>query len=599
MAIQVDGQVLADIKQGHVVLIGRTTPCETPQDVLLSGVFRRVLWRFLRKLERYDSPLLDSVQGFKVSDGLNEHIRDRYDLQGIVQLFYTIHEEGIEAAKNASATNALALGDRHRLGSFIEEFYNFWRRQERFLIYHERGNLPETTQARNLRFVEINQELKSLVLNVYRHLSAQVTGKEQNVYRQLPAGSTAGLLVEKINWDIPSEIYQQFKEIPFLQLAVIDPPLVYYPKRNKRKGQFVKVTENPLKPEMVSNNGEWVCFPAKVGDLLIFIYFHIDYLSLAVSMVNLFEVATKDEIKDKRPDGLVAFGVDAQELGEEQTVYYQDRETGLTIGAVGHSDDVDYFGYFKKMALTLHNTIMIDRGYMPIHGAMAHIQLRSGQNFNVVLVGDSGAGKSESLEAFRVLADEYIRRLTIIFDDMGSLRMKDGKVHGYGTEIGAFVRLDDLEPGFAYEEIDRSIFMNPHRTNARLVVPITDYKEISRGYPVDLFLYANNYEAVEEGGEYLELFESSKQAFEVFRRGARIAKGTTDEKGLVETYFSNPFGAPQKEEQHDHIAMDFLEQMFQTGVKVGQLRTQLGVTGVEMSGPEKAAKALFDYVNGK
>lgn len=599
MAIQVDGQVLADIKQGHVVLIGRTTPCATPQDVILSGVFRRVLWRFLRKLDRYDSPLLDCVKGFKVADKANGHIKERYDLQALAQLFFAIHERGAVVAASESEANTMALTDLHLFSSFIEEFYNFWRRQERFLIFHERGDLPETTRERNLRFVDINTELKSLVLQVYRHLSAQVTGKEPNVYRQLPAGPAAGLLVEKITWDIPQDLYEQFREIPFLQLAVIDPPLVYYPKRNKRKGQFVKVAENPLKPDMVNNNGEWVCFPAKVGDLLIFIYFHIDYLSLAVSMVNLFELATKDDIADRRPDGLLAFGVDAAALGEEQTVYYQDRETGMTIGAVGYSEDVDYFGYFKKMVLTLHNTIMIDKGYMPIHGAMAHIQLRSGQNFNVVLVGDSGAGKSESLEAFRVLADEYIRRLTIIFDDMGSLRMKDGRVHGYGTEIGAFVRLDDLEPGFAYEEIDRSIFMNPHRTNARLVVPITDYKEISKGYPVDLFLYANNYEEVKAGDQYLELFDSPEEAFAVFRRGARIAKGTTDEKGLVETYFANPFGAPQKEAEHDPIALGFLEQMFQTGVKVGQLRTQLGVAGIEMNGPEQAAKALFEFVSGK
>ena len=35
-------------------------------------------------------------------------------------------------------------------------------------------------------------------------------------------------------------------------------------------------------------------------------------------------------------------------------------------------------------------------------------------------------------------------RTNIIFDDMGSLTLKNGKVVGIGTEIGAFVRLDDL-----------------------------------------------------------------------------------------------------------------------------------------------------------
>ena len=43
---------------------------------------------------------------------------------------------------------------------------------------------------------------------------------------------------------------------------------------------------------------------------------------------------------------------------------------------------------------------------------------------------------------------------------MGSLGIKNGQVVGYGTEIGAFVRLDDLDTGYAYKKIDRAIFLN-------------------------------------------------------------------------------------------------------------------------------------------
>ena len=39
--------------------------------------------------------------------------------------------------------------------------------------------------------------------------------------------------------------------------------------------------------------------------------------------------------------------------------------------------------------------------------------------------------------------------------------------------------------------------MNPDKINARLVIPVATYKEITAGYPVDLF-YANNYEEGEE-----------------------------------------------------------------------------------------------------
>ena len=59
---------------------------------------------------------------------------------------------------------------------------------------------------------------------------------------------------------------------------------------------------------------------------------------------------------------------------------------------------------------------------------------------------------------------------------MGIFKEKDGKVYGYGTEIGAFVRLDDLI-GYAFKELDRSIFMNPDKINARLVMPVAPYSE--------------------------------------------------------------------------------------------------------------------------
>jgi hypothetical protein len=82
----------------------------------------------------------------------------------------------------------------------------------------------------------------------------------------------------------------------------------------------------------------------------------------------------------------------------------------------------------------------------------------------------------------------------------------------------------------------------------------------------------------------------------VFASGARLAKGTTDEKGLVHTYFANPFGAPQKKKKHQVLADKFIAQLLKSGKKVGQLRTRLGIRGFETKGPEEAAQALFKYI---
>lgn len=573
---------------GQVVIIGET--CQTPVHLFRSEVFGRLLEQFLKRLVRRGSPLLTAVEPFRRGE--------EYDLGGIADLLILLSSKRLESARNLPPVFTAALADRVKWHAFIEEFYNFWRAHERFVIVEGRENLPGVMLPRHQSLIRINETIKSLILETYRYISANLTGAFPRVCRQLPAGAGVGLLVEQVEWRLPSEAYRVLAEIPFIQQVVIEPPLIYYPKRNLRQGAFVPVAENPLAGVRL-DPAEWLCYPAMVGELLTFIYFHRRYLAMGVSLANLFEFAEAKEIAGRSPDAVLVFGVDPAALGEETTVYHEDPAAGVTVGVIAHSEDVDYFGYFKKMALTLHNVLMIERGRLPIHGAMASIELRTGESANIVLVGDSGAGKSETLEAFRVLADEYIRRMSVIFDDMGSLRLlEDGTVVGYGTEIGAFVRLDDLQPGFAYAEVERAIFMNPHKTNARLVIPLTPYREIVAGHRVDYFLYANNYERVEEGRPYLELFTSAEAAFRVFARGTRMAKGTTDEQGLTTSYFANPFGASQKRPQHDVLARRYLEAMLKSGVKVGQLRTQLGLEGYELGGPELAARALFDRLRG-
>jgi energy-coupling factor transporter ATP-binding protein EcfA2 len=239
---------------------------------------------------------------------------------------------------------------------------------------------------------------------------------------------------------------------------------------------------------------------------------------------------------------------------------------------------------------------MIKRGYLPIHGAMVNIVLKNGKNANVGIIGDSGAGKSESLEAFRALSEDHVSEMTVVFDDMGSFKLKDEGIFGYGTEVGAFVRLDDLDQGYAFKEIDRSIFMNPDKINARLVMPVSTYKEIIKGYKVDILLYANNYERIEQSGNAIELFESPAKAIDVFKAGARMAKGTTTETGLVTSYFANPFGPAQKQVETDILIDQYFNRSFKDGIKVGQIKTCLAVAGLEKNGPKTAALELFDLI---
>ena len=67
-----------------------------------------------------------------------------------------------------------------------------------------------------------------------------------------------------------------------------------------------------------------------------------------------------------------------------QTVFYDDKENDIMLGYINYNEAIDYFGYMKKMTLTLHNLIMIKKGYLPIHGAMVNIVTKNNKTANVI-----------------------------------------------------------------------------------------------------------------------------------------------------------------------------------------------------------------------
>lgn len=480
--------------------------------------------------------------------------------------------------------------EKEQLLTVIEGLYDFWRRMERYTIVEQKA---ESQGIEIVNFLEANNVLKSLILKAYRKVEVSISGEAPRVYRQVQAGSNAGLVVRKFKMDLPEE-YAIVKDIPFITKVMVETPFITYTKSNKRSGFFKEVSENPFDKAKL-NPEEFYCFPAKVGDNLIFIYFHIDLMTHGISTSNLFELATEEELKTRKPDAIYLFGTKEGEPVKD--VFYIDEKNDLLVGYVNYADRIDYFGYLKKMCLTLNNLISIKRGYLPIHGAGVNIVLKNGKSANVVILGDSGAGKSESIEAFRSLAKEYIRDMTVIFDDMGSFRLtENGEVYAYGTEIGAFVRLDDLEAGYAFKQIDRSIFMNPDRINARLIMPVSSYDQIMAGYKVDFFLYADNYTELTKEDAAIGLLESEEEAIKIFKKGARLAKGTTTEVGLVETYFANPFGPVQKQEECDKLLDQYFDILYKNGVFVGVLKTQLGIENMETEGPKRAAIELFNKI---
>ncbi|MGU9062158.1 phosphoenolpyruvate carboxykinase [Clostridium perfringens] len=572
------------LKHGKVTMNFTAKYCDSFESIINSEGFRKVLETYLKKTKNKKSHNFRFLSEAIGTEDIK--VISRYLISALKLLSMMGADEVIVVN---DAFEGL-LEDKKSFANIIDDVYSFWRKLERYTVI-QNNKVKDGIAA--VGFVDANKSFNDLILRFYRRLQKNLLGSMPNILRQVSAGGNASIMVSNLIWPSPRE-YSILDHIPFIDAISLEAPFITYPSKNTRDGIFLETSENPLSGSHI-NSEEWFCYPAKVGELLAYVYFHRDFMSHGISLCNLFDLATVEECRGVKPDIIYVFGAKDDD-DELKTCFYDDEKNNIMLGYANYSEEIDYFGYMKKMILTLHNIIMIKRGYMPIHGAMVNVVLKNGKEANIVIMGDSGAGKSESLEAFRALSEEYISDMTIIFDDMGVFKNADGIIKGYGTEIGAFVRLDDLDQGYAFKEIDRSIFMNPDKINARLLMPVCKYDDIIRGYDVDLFLYANNYDGVDEGEKSIEYFNNPEEAKKIFKAGARMAKGTTTENGLVESYFANPFGPVQKKEEMDLIIDKYFEDMFNNKVKVGQIKTCLGVLGFEKEGPKKAAIELFDII---
>lgn len=539
------------------------------------------------KLEyKTSSELLSSSEFAKL---LSLYIEDLKD-SSIFLYNYVTKVENYEHELNVTLRKLLVFApseidseyceDLISLERIVDGIYNFYKAHNRYLVASVSGNQTYHN------FVNIGDEFGDLVLKTYRKLAENIKGKKNNIYRQLQAGVNASMLTRVEETKLPAE-YNKIKDIEFIDTLVLTTPLILHSKSNKRTGMFTETDVNPIS-YFDENTDDFYVYPAKVGSLVCYLYFHKDFIGNAIALSNLFEFSSYEECQCA-PDLIVLFGVHND---KNETVYYHDKENDIFVGSISYGPEIDYFGYMKKMCLTLHNLKMMTLGNLPIHGAFVDVYLKNGNHKSIMLMGDSGAGKSETIEALQSNFRDQIANIDIIFDDMGTIKIEDGVCYGYGTEIGAFIRLDDLDEGTPYRDIDRSIFMNVDQNNARVVLPVASYELINKPHEIDMLLYANNY----TDKEGIEKFAAGVDIKLPFVEGKRMALGTTDETGITTTYFANPFGPMQEQDKCEVLIDNVFEKLTDNNVFIGEAYTHLGFTS-DSDSLKKVAEQLIEFIN--
>ena len=142
---------------------------------------------------------------------------------------------------------------------------------------------------------------------------------------------------------------------------------------------------------------------------MILVYVHEVFYELGLSLCNLFELAD-DVFLDRPIDAVYLLGVPGtalDALAPMPTVFYDDPEHHVITPACPNKDQFGYFGYLKKMVLTLHNIKIMKLGKMPYHGAMVRIVTkgdRSRQRLSSAIQGLENPKRSKrsgSLEKIR------------------------------------------------------------------------------------------------------------------------------------------------------------------------------------------------------
>ena len=532
----------------------------TSTELLTSKTFNEIVDNYIYEKKKKQTDVYEFI---KLNFGNNQSEKLTNLCQLLLKTSYIELQKSFEYLSNKQVLLKIADG-----------LYDQWRKNQRYVL------LEDSLTNDRYELLEAIDRFSRLVISTYRDVYENILGTSQRIYRELPSGANAGFLITKTTFDLPNEL-SAFNNSFYIKSMMIKPPFLVHTKSNTRKGVF-KEKNNPI-TKIDSNN--YLSIGVKIGGSLGLCYISKKYLDYVIGIGNLFELATPDEANKEKPEFYMIFGYEDEHIKE---CYYYKLNDGTYVGVCPDTPEIDYFGYVKKMILTLHNLNRINNNELPIHGAGIKIKKTDGTSIVFAILGDSGAGKSETLEALKSLNYDEIADVVTLFDDMGTMVNINGKLYIKGTETGAFVRLDDLDKSYSIKSIDRAIYFNPESINSRLVIPMSTYLESSTLYPIDAFLLADNYSE----GETLIKYTDKEKAIADFIEGKRMTMQTTSEKGIVSTFFANPFGPVQEEEKTRKIIESFFEILYKTNVKVLRIRTRLSYERKE--GPEKAAKEIYN-----
>jgi hypothetical protein len=224
-----------EIINNKVIIRIRDRLCESPEELIGSGLFRDIVVLAIAQLEKSGSRLLAIFP--------DEHADDTVIGTLIATIGELQHQPYDKAAKVVDGAETF-FHDPELFNGFIEYVYNFWRSFDRFIICDSTGDRLDKRPYRT--FNSTVEFLTDLVRSVYRDVQENITGKHPNVYRQVNAGAEISTIALPLDLPLPSEKYRKLKAIPVIRQVLLAPPQILNPPINTRSGTFERTDINPV-----------------------------------------------------------------------------------------------------------------------------------------------------------------------------------------------------------------------------------------------------------------------------------------------------------------------------------------------------------------
>ena len=587
--------------------------CETPLQLLKSKAFAQYLNIYKKQF----------IKELKLREDTEQKEEVRHKIEFIKAIKPATFIDILEGVTPFSGDELM----KHRQSvRFIDGSFHHYRTKSytRLVrLHNEILSTEESVESIKDKITTKAHKLSDLILETRRILLIRV-GFNEGVRRtqglECHPNVTCGEISGK-HIDFPNT-YSKLSHVPITTTADMRTGIHYTTHANKRAFPFNALDHNPYKKNKF-NPEEYVAIPFEVGKWNILTYIHKSRgcIEMEPGLLNLFPFSDVKKLAGNKPDGIFIFGCPHSSM--DDLGYFFDKKNNILVGLIPNIDDCKYFGYGKKPILTLHNVLCILNDQLPLH-----------------------CGCTRYVVRFDSKTDEpYIFDSFVKADDMGRASLKNGNKktmtqhadsvpYFFGTETGAFACLDGFSEHAKMQMEGREIGYNKHSgTNARQIVPVTDYTEVSTGSELDILLYLNNYDLIEPGDSCMDVNMSVDDALEHFRKGARVAAGSTQtHRGKVEiSYWANPFPllkdknwkdipehadlckkfkaiekkfftSIKKRVKSGHMKIGVAHSMLMAGVYSKNTDAKLTKCGfndrdlVEHQGPERAAKDMISLI---